>query len=516
MKRLACTLLTAIILVGGLFFVETTHATMVSGTLTVDAHWTQNDSPINFNGTVTVANNVTLTIDPGVTVNLGMYSLFVSGTLNATGDPSNEIMFTASAISNFTTNINAAIFFSPSSTPWSDAISSGSIIQNANLNQIYLQINSASPKIDNCQFNFQTTYQSTISINGGSPIISNSIIVYNVQGNTGGANCVNIYGGAPQITNNRFVGAYANYSSNEIRVNSGAPAITNNLFDGDYRGSSNNGITVSSGNPIISNNQFKGKGYLTAIVDASSAQFTISNNIFSNCNSGITAKAASALTVNGNSFLEGNDGIDILDGASLTITNNLIDHNSRFGISGGGYIESNTITNNQVGIHNPPSGTITNNNLVGNTLNSIDATTANVNAQNNWWGTTDTQTINQTIYDSKVDRTLGTITFVPFLIQPSLTAPAIPSTTPVVTPVPTLPATPQPTEVVPIETPTPTMIQYSQTFIYQVGSVFNLNMIVTATAIILILAWIIVILGHGLKRGISKIKSISKEQNEKS
>ena len=288
------------------------------------------------------------------------------------------------------------------------------------------------------------------------------------------------------------------------------------MFEGDYRGSSNNGITVSSGNPIISNNQFKGKGYLTAIVDASSAQFTISNNIFSNCNSGIAAKATSALTVNGNSFLEGNDGIVILDGASLTITNNLIDHNSRFGISGGGYIESNTITNNQVGIHNPPSGTITNNNIVGNTLNNIDATTANMNAQNNWWGTTDTQTINQTIYDSKVDSTLGTITFVPFLNQPSLTAPAIPATTPVVTPVPTLPVTPQPTETVPIETPTPAIYQYSQTFIYQVGSIFNLNMIVTATAIILILAWIIVILIYGAKRGISKIKSISKDQNEKS
>jgi hypothetical protein len=89
MKRLVCMILIATILVCGLFYVKTTHATTVSGTLNVDTHWTQNDSPINFNGTVTVANNVTLTIDPGVTVNLGMYALFVSGTLNATGDASN-------------------------------------------------------------------------------------------------------------------------------------------------------------------------------------------------------------------------------------------------------------------------------------------------------------------------------------------------------------------------------------------------------------------------------------------
>jgi hypothetical protein len=512
MKRLICIILIATILAGGLFFDKTTHATSLSGTLNVDTHWTQSDSPIFFNGTVTVANNVTLTIDPGVTVNFGMYALFVSGTLRATGDPSNKIMLLANGISNYTANINAPIFFLPSSAPWNEASSKGSIIQYANLNQVYLQINSASPKIDNCQFSFQNGYQSTITINGGSPIISNCIIVYNGQGNTGGVNCVNIFGGSPQITNNHFEGAYANFTSNEINVDSGTPVITNNLFDGDYRSSNNKGITVSSGNPAISNNQFKGKGYLTAIDVASSAQFTISKNVFFNCNSGITVKpGTSALTVIGNSFLDGNDGLNILNGALITITGNLIDSNSRFGINGGGFIDSNTITNNQVGIHNPSSGLISNNNIVGNTLNSIDATTANVDAQNNWWGTTDAPTINQTIYDTKVDPTLGTIIFVPFLTQPSPTAPSIPATTPIVTPIPTLLATPQPTETVPIETPSPTIYQYSQTFIYQVGSLFNLNTIVTATSIIILILWVIVILGYGVKKGILKTNSSNKK-----
>ena len=512
MRRLSCIILIAVILVGGLFFIETSHATTVTGTLNVDTHWTQNDSPIIFNGTVTVANNVTLTIDSGVTVNLGMYALFVSGTLKATGDPSNRIMFTAAGTSNFTTNINAPIFFLPSSAFWNEVSSEGSIIQNANLNQINLQINNASPKIDNCQLNFQNGYQPAITINGGSPIISNCIFVYTGQDNTGGVNCVNIFGGSSQITNNRFEGAYANSTSSEINIDSGTPIITNNLFDGDYKSSSNKGITVRSGNPVIGNNQFKGKGYLTAIDVASSAQFTISKNLFLNCNSGINVKAAtSALTVIRNSFLDGNDGINILNGALITITGNLFDSNSRFGINGGGFIDSNTITNNQVGIHNPPSGMISNNNIVGNTQNSIDATTTSIDAPNNWWGTTDIPTINQTIYDSKVDRTLGTIIFVPFLTQPSPTAPAIPATTPIVTPIPTISATPQPTETIPIETPSPTIFQYSQTFIYQVGSLFNLNTIVTGISVLFLLVWIIVILGYGVKKGISKIKSSKKE-----
>jgi hypothetical protein len=512
MKRSACIILVATILIGSFFFIKTTNAATPSMTLNTDTHWTQNDSPINFNGTVIVANNVTLTIDSGVTVNLGMYSLLVSGNLNATGDPSNEIMFTASAINNFTAYVNAPILFASSSMPWNDAMGSGSFIQNANFNQIYLSINSGSPKIDNCQFNFQTPYQSIITVNGGSPIISNCILVFNSLGNTGTANCVNIYSGTPQIINNRFEGQYANYSSNEINVNSGTPSIINNIFDGDYRGSNNNGISVTSGNPVISNNQFSGKGCLTGIVDASSSQFTIFNNTFSNCNSGITAKGASILTVSDNSFIKGNDGIDILGGASLTIIGNLIDRNSHFGILGGGFIDSNTITNNYVGIHNPPSGIISNNNIVGNILENIDATTADLNAQNNWWGTIDTQTINQTIYDSKVDPTLGTIAFIPFLTQPSSTAPVIPLTTPIITPIPTISTTPTPTEHVPIETPTPTIFQYSQTFIYQVGSIFNLNTIVIATIIIVLLAWAIVILGYGIKKGFLKNIQMTKTE----
>ena len=227
--------------------------------------------------------------------------------------------------------------------------------------------------------------------------------------------------------------------------------------------------------------------------------------MFSSCFSGITTQAGSTLTVNSNSFLDGTDGIYIATGAIVTVTDNLIDHNSRFGIIGGGNINSNTITNNQVGIHNPPSGIIANNNIVGNTLNSIDSTTANVDAENNWWGTTDTQTINQTIYDSKVDSRLGTVSFVPFLTQPSSSAPVIPDTTPIITPMPTLVATPQPTETVTIATPTTTPIQYSQTFIYQVGDIFNINTIVLVTAVVLVLAWVVVILGYSVKRSIQNL-----------
>ena len=262
-----------------------------------------------------------------------------------------------------------------------------------------------------------------------------------------------------------------------------------------------------SGDPTISNNQMQGNGYLTGVLDASISSFVISNNVFSNCLSGVTAQTGSIVTIQGNQFLKGNDGIDIANQATLTITDNLIDSNSRFGISGGGTINSNTITNNQVGIHNPTTGTINNNNIVANSVNSIQTTVENINAQNNWWGTTDTATINRTIYDTKVDPSLGTVTFVPFLTQPSTSAPAIPSYTPTITPIPTTLVTPAPTAE-PVDTnPTPTPVPYTQSFTYQVGSLINLNLDTTAVAVIMVLVWAIAILGYAAKSGVSKIKA---------
>jgi parallel beta-helix repeat protein len=466
-RRLACIIVIVTILVSGLAFVRIAHATQVSGVLTSDTHWTIDDSPVTFNGTVTVGANVTLTIDPGVTVNLGVSSLQIRGTLIAVGDASNKILFTVRE--NMSQYISEPIFFTNSSS-WDPNTNSGSIIQNAILNKISLYVIS-SPKIDNCYINFTTT-QSAISVSAGAPIISNNIISFNGQDS-------------------------AHYVT---------------------------GITVNTGMPIITNNEFDGNGYLTGV--SSSDSGTISNNVFSNCWIGVKAQSRSTITVNGNSFLKGNDGLDVHNGASITITNNLIDSNARYGINGGGYIDSNTITNNQIGIHNPgASSIISNNNIVGNTANSITASKESVYAQNNWWGIADTQTINQTIYDNKIDPTLGAITFVPFLSGPNIAAPAITASTPVITPIPSTPTPTQPPQSTPTPTfqpipPTPTPIptpisETAKSIISQASDFFNLNLITSTATILLIFVWVIVILGYSVKSGISRYKS-SNRKNQKS
>jgi hypothetical protein len=510
MKRLVCIILIVTILVSGLVFVRTTHATSVGGTLNDNTHWTLMDSPVTFNQTVIVASNATLTIDPGVTVNMGMYSLTVYGTLMAEGTSGNQIIFSSGvSYTDFITfNTNYL-------TNSSLAAVSASIIQNAVLNDIALQFYSESPTLDSCTINLGALYYSpsAITINEGSPTISNNVISYTAQSENQNINLISVTGGTSLITNNTLQGNYPGSASNDIMVYSGNPTITSNTFSAVYTSSNDNGITVNSGaTPQISNNQFNGNGYLTAIVASKiiygyssngPTAFTISNNVFSRCNVGVKAESGNGLMVVGNSFLGGTDGVDVASSATITISDNLIDSNSRYGIDGSGYINSNTITNNKIGIHNPLGFSINDNNIVGNTEYSITTSTTNVDASNNWWGTTDAPTINQTIYDGKVDPSLGNATFVPYLLAPNTSAPAIPNTTPIITPIPT--QVPPPTITPPPATPIPTPYQYSQSFIYQIGTVINLNTIATLTAIALILVWVIVILGYTAKSGIKKI-----------
>jgi len=509
MKRLACLILTASILIialfGGLVPSGSVHAqTSVTGTLTCNTEWTVAQSPISLNGSLTVGTNVTLTIDPEVTVNMGNYGLTVYGNLIAQGNAGDPITINGNTNQEYSSN---AIMFMQNYS--ANVASSPSIIQNAVLNSVAVNIDSgASTEVDNCTFNYGALYEGPITVTDSPASISNNIINYNAQNSQYNVNLVSVYSCSPTISNNQFEGSFS-ANNVAISVSGGSPIISGNAFAAAYCNNSF-GVEVASGSPQIDNNQFQGNGWLIGVDGQYSASFTVSDNVFTNCYFGVNAEDGT-LTVQGNQFLKGTDGIDIDPAATVTVTDNLIDSNSRYGINGGGTITSNTISNNQIGIHNPPSGIISQNNVVGNTQNSITSTIEDVNAQNNWWGTTDTAAINQTIYDKKIDPHLGTVLFVPFLNAPSTSAPAIPSYTPATTPPPTqqqsTPA-PTPTEqpiVTPV-VPTATPVQFSQTFDYQVGSLLNLNMITTATALVLVLVWVVVILGYVVKGAIPKRK----------
>jgi len=363
-------------------------------------------------------------------------------------------------------NVNGII---TSNTTWTQANSpytlTGSVAVNAgvtltiqagvtvNLNGNYLQVNGTLFAIG--------TSTNKIQFNGGS-------ITFTTVGN-----------GWNDQTGSGSIIQYANVTSTIVSVQSPAK-IDHNTLNGNIM--MNNVISANCG--VISNNT-------------------------------VTASYGDGIACSGNASISGNTivgalwgGIDAFSG-SPTIQGNLVTNNmgwngvmSQGGIvvrNGGSesvpttpFIEDNTITNNNLGITIGSQGSqaispiILNNNIYGNQkynfyLNQI---TYNVTVSNNWWGTTDTQAIGQTIYDYKNNFNLGNVSFIPFLSASDPLAPAqtynpnptptpspsptpTPTTTPTSTPAPTTATSPTPTStpinlsVSPSPSPTPTISEFS-------------------------------------------------------
>ena len=371
MRKLTCAILIISVLSVSLLCVEVGHASSFeSGLLNVDATWTTEGSPYTLTGTLIINGSATLTIQPGVTVDLGNYQIEVEGVLNAQGTSGDRLVFSGSSSS-------AAIEFSFSNY--------GSTIENANF------------------------YSVSVLIQSGSPTISGNYFVSNSS-----SSIITVYDASPLIFDN-----------------------TISILYGD-------GIAVYSGSATISNNLIAGQGQYYGVYVAGSASAHIFNNTITACYSGILTEGVSDIQEN-NVINNLHDGV-CSDDSTSTIENNAIAGNL-CGVSGVGNIENNTITDNQAGIWGPsPAGTIVYNNIYGNynttltpiAVQNIHLTDSNnINATYNWWGSTDIQAINQTIWDSKNATNLGTVLFVPFLNASNQFAPAIPASIPLPTPPPT-------------------------------------------------------------------------------
>ena len=252
-----------------------------------------------------------------------------------------------------------------------------------------------------------------IIFNGGTINFEQSSNSWNEQTQTGciidhaTLSCsINIYNASPLISNNQlFVGP-----SGGISVYGGSPVILKNTCDG--------AISVyDEGLALISNNAIDGAW---GGIGCYSQNCDVIDNTFSGCQYAITMGQGSSMggTIEGNLLYQNNVGIYCGPGQAI-IQNNTI-ANSTLGIqmpySSSSEIIYNNIQNNQISIS-----------LIDSSSNKLDSN--NVNATYNWWGTTDTQAINQTIFDFKNNFNLGTVNFVPFLNAPNLQAPILPTST---------------------------------------------------------------------------------------
>jgi hypothetical protein len=372
-KRLALILILIVSISGLIIWFSMPSALAQSGAskggiIGSDATWTRANSPYSLTGNVLIENGATLTIEPGVTINLGVYSIQINGTLTAKGNSTDRIYFNSEK-----TYHDIAINFLSFSTSWNEQTGFGSIIQNT-------------------VFNAQSA----------------AICIQNV---------------APIIDSNSITGTY-------IVISDGLPIISNNDLNGE--------IHVTAGSPTIKDNQIKG-----LIASTGKGTTIISNNTIVG-NFGDTVEGAGISC--GNAIITDNviaqfqKGILIIQGVS-TIERNVVVSNligiqvgeQHVGYSGGLFqitIEDNLITNNSKGISVldlPPSIqtanfsiAITKNNIQNNTENNFYLGAAvPITATNNWWGTSDPQAINQTIYDFKNDFNSGNVSFTPFLILPN-------------------------------------------------------------------------------------------------
>jgi hypothetical protein len=446
-KRLALLVITMTLLLS--ILVETMHfgiaqaSTNVGGIISSNTTWTKASSPYNLLGPTLVSSGVTLTIEAGATVNLNTYYLQVDGTLNAIGTSTDTVYINSSAV-------NAGrIEFTASSTSWNEQSGSGCIIENAVIDQTVISTKNCSVKISGNTFNDNADMMHenvAITTNGGSSIISNnnfnggldisdsSTIFNNII--TGG---IGIYGGSPVVTKNTISGGSSyfyigrdwdrDYYTIAIEHQC-SPTLTNNTIDGSIAFNMNgNGYAYNVFNALISSNTINGG---IAIGDGSGT-VVIANNVISG--SGISANSAVSTTISNNLIINADIGLQIGDAT----------------------VQNNTIANNQVAIslNSAVSPTIVWNNIENSSQYNIKlaSTSNNINASNNWWGTADTQAINQTIYDFKYDFNLGTVNFVPFLTEPNPEAmPAL--NAPMPTPKPEQTPTPTP-EQTPSTSPTP-------------------------------------------------------------
>jgi len=418
-------IISGLVLVGTSNFSTVRASTEVTGIISSDTTWTKAGGPYNLTGNVLIDSGVsvtvgedavvnltgyyirvkgTLLIQPGATLNMGVTgtnvgNIEVNGVLSARGTSASPIHFNGAAYyweSVFVPPALASIRFSGSSIAWHEQTGSGCIIENAVMDKTGVTI-SSSIKFSNNQLS-----GAGISVAGGSPVISHNVLSSGVS------------------------------------------------------------ITIGRGSPFIANNQLDG-GYISINGDVDSP--IITSNVISNPDPQWPYSTSACISLIGGNF-QNNNGLALIEKNVLENSQTGVEltENENYDINKPIRIRYNTIENNEVGISITDrfSPTITNNNIYNNNVNIKLSSFAsrNVTATNNWWGTTDTQAISQSIHDFEDDFDLGKVTFIPFLssLNPNATPdPNAPLPTP--TPEQTPAASPTPT---PHQTPTSTPSQEPQ------------------------------------------------------
>ncbi len=235
---------------------------------------------------------------------------------------------------------------------------------------------------------------------------------------------------------------------------SSSPKINNNTITFPSSSSGLHGeISIPVGSPIISNNiMFVGGNQ--AIFCGGSAMI-VNNTIIGGFNFGIELEGAFDFGLNSGTVTVSKNIITDVYGVNIAVDNGcsgtiIIQNNFVEGVIYVGLELENTlpfhaiIQNNTIltGIYLQSNQTLVFNNILHNdTSYSVYNRDGSVNASYNWWGTTNTNIIEQSIINKF---TISAVNFTPFLTSPNLEAPPIPTNIIYPTPSPTQQPTKEP------------------------------------------------------------------------
>ena len=289
--------------------------TEVSGDISEDTIWTTANSPYIVTGTVNVLDNVTLTIEAGVTVKF--YSdtrLNVYGKLIADGLSGSVITFTSNEETKNPGDWYGIVLYSEAD----DSELIWCIIEYAATG---LRLSECSASITDsilryCSVNGITVYAEAEGCSGSqaTPIITRCILENNTQNGIYYSGFGSSSSGCIPFSKTGFVGGTISESS--INNNGGA-GINIAAYDGYYANGAAN-PTITS-NMIYSN----GSGIITGGDDTVSA--TISENlIYGNSNSGILNESSVGEIIIRENTIYDNEGVSIYNFLSPTLESNII------------------------------------------------------------------------------------------------------------------------------------------------------------------------------------------------